>query len=45
MPTKIKWSNAKILEVLATRNAMSAMRGKPCPVAARVVERLESEGK
>lgn len=31
----------KALELLATRNALAAMRGKPCPVACRVVERLE----
>lgn len=36
------WSTAKVLEVLGTRVAMSAMGGKPNPVAARVLERLES---
>lgn len=38
------WDASKVVEVLATRNAMSAMRGKACPVAAAVVERLERVG-
>lgn len=35
------WSTARITEVLGTRVAMSALRGKPCPVAARVLARIE----
>jgi hypothetical protein len=37
------WPMARVLEVLGTRVAMSAMRGKPSPVAAAVLARLESQ--
>ena len=40
--SKWHWDAARIIETLATRNAMSAVRGKACPVAAKVLERLES---
>jgi hypothetical protein len=40
--SKWHWDTQRVVEVLATRNAMSAMRGKACPVAAKVLERLES---
>jgi hypothetical protein len=36
------WDLQKTIETLALKNAASARRGKPCPVAARVVERLEA---
>jgi hypothetical protein len=41
------WSDAKVIETLMLKNAHSAMRGKPCPVAAKVVQALlnKSEGK
>lgn len=35
------WDTRKALETLALKNAMASMRGKPCPVATRVVARLE----
>lgn len=39
-------TNADIIALLTVLNARSAARGKPCPVAVLVVERLESkEGK
>jgi hypothetical protein len=37
------WPMARVLEVLGTRVAMSAIRGKPSPVAATVLARLESQ--
>lgn len=36
------WSRTKVLEVLATRVAMAAMCGKPQPVAALVLARIEA---
>ena len=39
--SKWHWSRERILEVLSTRNAMAAMSGRSCPVAARVLARLE----
>jgi len=36
------WSLERVLKTLEIRNAMSAMRGRPCPVAARVVSRLSA---
>jgi hypothetical protein len=36
-----RWSKQALIEYLATRNAMAAMAGRPCPVAARVLARLE----
>lgn len=38
-------STAEIIMMLTLLNARSAARGKPCPISARVVERLEAEGK
>lgn len=38
-----KTSN-EIIALLTVLNARSAARGKPCPVAASVVERLEAQG-
>ncbi len=35
------WSPDKVLQTLALKNAMSAMRGKPCPIAARAAWRAE----
>lgn len=35
------WPWSKVVEVLGTRVAMSAMRGKPSPVAAAVLLKLE----
>jgi hypothetical protein len=37
-------SESEIIMMLTLLNARSAARGKPCPVAARVVERLEAKG-
>jgi len=36
------WPISRVLEVLEMRNAMSAMRGKPCPVAVNVVARISA---
>lgn len=36
------WEISKILEVLEMKNAMSAMRGRPCPVAVSVVARISA---
>ena len=36
-------SREEIVMMLTLLNARSASRGRPCPVAARVVARLESE--
>lgn len=35
------WPPAKVLEVLATRVAIAAIRGEPSPVAALVIQRME----
>jgi hypothetical protein len=35
---------SEIVMMLTLLNARSAARGKPCPIAARVVERLEAQG-
>lgn len=37
-------THEEILKLLTLANAHSAMRGKPCPVAAAVVDRLLSVG-
>jgi hypothetical protein len=37
------WTTDKIVACLATRNALAAMRGKPCPISARLVSRLAGE--
>ncbi len=34
------WTTDRIVAVLATRNALSAVAGRPCPVAARIVTDL-----
>jgi hypothetical protein len=44
VPSNIKWSDRKILETLACKVAKAAMQGKPSPVAALVIERLEAKG-
>lgn len=37
------WTRQQIIERLTLLNASFARRGKPCPVAARVVERMLME--
>lgn len=37
-----KWTFMQTLERLALRNMRSANCGRPCPVAGRVVERMEA---
>ncbi len=37
-----KFETRKILELLEMRNAMSAMRGKACPIACKVVRSLQA---
>lgn len=39
--SKWHWEMQRVIETIATRNAMAAVRGKSCPVAAKVLERLE----
>jgi len=36
------WPLARVLETLEMRNAMQAMRGRPCPVSVSVVRRLQN---
>lgn len=35
------WTRERVIETLATRIAMAAMSGRPTPVAAAVLARLE----
>ncbi len=40
-PTDWRWTTAEVIALLALRNTQSAMAGYPCPVAARVLMRME----
>ena len=39
--TSFHKTHEEILQMLTLLNARSAMKGKPCPLAARIVEQLE----
>jgi len=43
MAKQLKWSDKDIATFLMLKNAQCARAGKPCPVAARVLERIEAK--